>query len=86
MSAGRQESLREEIAFFDSMRAEWLKDHGGEWALVRGRELLGFFPSLEEAYTHGRDRFGNDPFLVKRVVPSDPVEIVHRGSRVSRGP
>jgi hypothetical protein len=86
MSAGGQESLRVETAFFDSMRAEWLKDHGGEWALVRGRELLGFFPSLEEAYTHGRDRFGIDPFLVKRVVPTDPVEILHRGSRVKRGP
>lgn len=86
MSADGQESLRVETAFFESMRAEWLRGHGGEWALVRGRELIGFYPSLQEAYIHGRDRFGSDPFLVKKVTSSDPVEIVHRGSWMRRGP
>ena len=74
MSADRQKSLRVETAFFDSMRAEWLRDHGGKWALVRGRELIGFYPSLQEAYIHGRDRFGTNLFLVRKVAPSDPVE------------
>lgn len=86
MSAGGLQSLRVETAFFERMRTEWLRDHGGEWALVRGRELIGFYASLEEAYIHGRDRFGTDPFLVKKVAPSDPVEIVHRGSWVKRDP
>ena len=85
MSASARQSLRVETAFFEKMRAEWLRDHGGEWALVRGRELIGFFPSLQEAYIHGRDRFGSDPFLVKEVRLKDPVEIIHGGSCVKRG-
>lgn len=86
MSAAGQQTLRVETAFFETMRSEWLKEHSGEWALVRGRDLIGFFPSVQEAYIQGRDQFGSDPFLVKRVTPADPVEIVHRVSRVKRGP
>lgn len=73
-------ALEVETNYFNSNRAQWIKDsHENEWAVVRHEELLGFYPSLAEAYAAGVERFGSGiEFLAKRVTPDDPVEIIQR--------
>ena len=61
-----------EKAFFDAHRDEWIAEHEGTFALVKGEAVHGFFPSFEEAYDSGATRFGTDaPMLIQRVARAD---------------
>ncbi len=73
-------ALEAETKYFDSNRAQWIKDgREDQWAVVRQEELLGFYPSLAKAYAAGVERFGSgSEFLAKQVTPDDPVEIIQR--------
>jgi hypothetical protein len=68
--------LRAEEEFFDAHRAEWLKDHRGEVALVKGSKLLGFYPTIEEAFQAGVEQIGYQDMLIKDVLETDSVQII----------
>ncbi|TMA36010.1 MAG: hypothetical protein E6J79_13985 [Deltaproteobacteria bacterium] len=70
------DALREELAYFEEQKPELLKHHLGQFVLIKGRELLGTFTKLEEAYAEGVRRLGNVPMLIKQVVPEEPVHHV----------
>jgi hypothetical protein len=71
--------LAEEIAFFEANRAAWLKQHRGQWMLVkRSKEsVLGYrfeaHPTPEAAYQAGLSFFGDGPMLIRQVLETDPV-------------
>ena len=52
-----------------------LLSNEGKFVLIRKTDVAGFFDTYEDAVQAGYDRFGLDPFLVKRV---EAVEEVHR--------
>ena len=60
--------LREEIAFFDAHRDDWMARYVGKWALVKGADLIGTFDTRENGYLEGLKRFGVVPFLVDQIV------------------
>jgi hypothetical protein len=73
--------LEIENEFYEAHRQKWIEDgHCGQWCVVRDSQLLGFYPGLAEAYSAGAKAFGNAPFLVKRVLPEDPVATIQRVS------
>ncbi len=61
--------LENEIKHFDANRHEWLKDHKGEFALIKNSTLVTFCSSNAQAYRKGLARFGNTAFLIKQVMP-----------------
>ena len=72
-------SLERESAFFDVHRAEWIdQGHEGAWAVVHGKELLGFYESIEAGYAAGRAKYEPGSFLLKQVTPRDEVETIQR--------
>lgn len=70
------EVLREELVFFEEKKAELLKTHHGQFALVKGRALIGIFSTREESYAQGVARFGSDTFLIQQIVEQYPPEQV----------
>lgn len=70
------EALKEELAFYESQKDQLLMAHGGKFVLIKGRELLGVFDKQEQAYAEGLNRLGNTPFLIRHVVPEDPVQAI----------
>jgi fibrillarin-like rRNA methylase len=66
--------LEEELEFFKSNRKEWLEKYRDKYVLIKRRELIDVFATLEDAYKEGVKRFGNQPFLIKQVVEVEPVE------------
>jgi len=70
------EALREELAFYETMKAQWLLAHEGKFVLIKGKELLGFFDTQEQAYSEGLKRLGNTPFLIKQVVKEEPIQTI----------
>ncbi len=67
------DALIDELAYFEQLKPELLREHAEQFALIKGRALLGTFATMEEAYAAGVKRLGNVPMLIKQVLPEDPV-------------
>lgn len=61
--------LEQEIRYFEGRKAELLKHHNGKFALVKGEELAGVYDTPQRAYEEGLDKYGLEPFLVRRIAP-----------------
>lgn len=59
--------LDEELQFFNEHKGQWLKTHKDRVALVKGRELIGWYDNENQAVVAGARRFGLQSFLAKRV-------------------
>ena len=70
------EVLKEELAFFSEKKDELLRTHPGQFVLIKGRTLIGVFPTREAAYAEGVQHFGGESFLVHHIVEKEPVEQV----------
>ena len=66
-------SLDQEQAVYDANLSRWLPEHEGEFVLIKGDTVDGFYESRDEALTAGYARFGIGPLLVKRVSPFEPI-------------
>ena len=60
-------ALEEELKRYESMKAELLQHHKGQFALIKGNELLGTFTTQQEAFQAGIKALGNQPFLIKEI-------------------
>ncbi|HEX9735674.1 MAG TPA: hypothetical protein VGG06_27255 [Thermoanaerobaculia bacterium] len=60
--------LDQELKTYDSHRYELLGRARGKYVLIKKDRILGEFESQQDALHRGYDEFGNEPFLVKRVV------------------
>ena len=67
-------ALEREIAYFNSIKPKLLESQRGQFALVKGEELIGTFTKDQEAYEAGVKRFGKQAFLIKQILPEEPKE------------
>ena len=74
MLDSRETEIRQNYDFFQEVVTEAMEDHAGEIALLRNREIVGYFPNAAEAVKHGTDQFGDLPFSVQRVIDR-PIDI-----------
>lgn len=74
--------LSREARVFGEHVEAWRKTHLGQFVLIKGDEVVAFYPSLEEAFRVGTGRFGLEPFLVRQIVPTDVVNISLCGRRI----
>ena len=68
--------LNEELAFYEEQKPVLLKSHPGQWVVIKGRGLIGVFPTRDEAYTEAVKRFSREPFLIKQILEQDTIEHV----------
>jgi hypothetical protein len=59
--------LDREIAAYETMRADLENRHMGEWALVFNENLVGVYPSFDEAAQVAVREFGRGPYLIRQV-------------------
>lgn len=62
--------LEREIEVFETHLDGWMKEHEGEYALIRGEDVK-FFTTKEDAYEAGLELWGEVPMLIKRVQQKD---------------
>lgn len=65
--------LDTELATFEKMKPDLLSNHAGKFALIKGEEFIGSFDTADNAYARGVERFGREPFLVKRITQQEEV-------------
>jgi hypothetical protein len=71
--ASRSISLDREQTVFAAKLGGWLSDHEGEYVLIKGDEVGGFYETREKALAAGYAQFGVGPLLVKQILRSEPV-------------
>jgi hypothetical protein len=64
--------LTQEVRAFDAHLAGWA-DREGQFVLIKGNDILGFYPRYDEALAAGYDQIGDGPFLVKQILLHEPV-------------
>jgi len=65
--------LETELAAFEKMKAELLKNYDGKFALVHGQDFIGAYDTAENAYSEGVKRFGREAFLVRKISAHEEV-------------
>ena len=70
-------ALEKEIATYQAKMPE-LKEHEGKFVLIRGGEIVDLFSTYEDAIKAGYQKFKLEPFLVKRVLTTEPVLFITR--------
>ena len=60
-------ALAEEIATYRRCLPELLRQHEGEFVLIKGTEIAGFFPDLSAGLREGYRRFGIVPLLIRQI-------------------
>jgi hypothetical protein len=73
VSPSSVEAIAEEIATYRARLSEMVEGHDGEFVLIKGNEIVGFFPDESSAFREGRRRFGIVPMLVKRITATERV-------------
>jgi hypothetical protein len=63
----RQIEIDRNYDFFQRNLATFLKDHRGEFALLRNAQLVGFYQGPGHAYRAGLDQFDDEIFSVQHV-------------------
>ncbi len=77
MSASNTSRLDAELQVYETSKGVWLKAHRDEFVVIKGIDVLGFYPTFQEAYSAGAEKFGSrSDFLVKRVALNEPVFVV----------
>ena len=67
--------LDTEMATYRRLKPDLLADPAkrGRYVLIKGDELLGIYPTREEALLVGEERYLFEPYMVKQIVEVEPV-------------
>jgi len=65
-------SLKQELATYRRELPGFLKEHEGEYVLIKENQVAGFWKTFEEALEAGHDRFALEPFMVRQVQREEP--------------
>lgn len=64
--------LEKELETFKRELPRLLPGHEGEWALVYGEKVDSVWKTEDDAYVAGCERFGIEPFLIKKIQANEP--------------
>jgi len=71
------ETLHAETRFFEQNKDQWLQSHPGEFVVIIGTAVEGFFKDYESAFKAGiKKAKPSQDFLVKQVWAEEPVYLI----------
>jgi hypothetical protein len=59
--------LKDEIAAYETMRADLEASHLGKFVVVHNRTLVGTYDSFDAAAREAVHRFGRGPYLIRQI-------------------
>ena len=60
--------LAKELETYEENKQRLLSESQGKFVLIRGGDIINVFDTYSDAVKVGIDKFGNTPFLVKKIV------------------
>ena len=74
--------LREELETYQQNKKKLVDESNGKYVLIKGKSIIGVYESEKDALKEGITKFGNVPFLVKRIEEIEQVQ--HYTSNILR--
>jgi hypothetical protein len=76
--SGAQNPLRNELAFYEQHKLEWLPRYENHFVVVAGDKIAGFYKDYESAWDAGTKQFGpRASFLIKQICLHEPVYFLY---------
>jgi hypothetical protein len=75
--------LAQELYLYQKHFEEWREQHLGHFVLIKGSDVLGFYPSLDEAFRAGSAKYGLEDFFIHQIVPDQQVNVTFLGQSLS---
>ncbi|MEK6643083.1 MAG: hypothetical protein AABZ08_04185 [Planctomycetota bacterium] len=66
-------ALETEARYYNDHRSDFVKEHDGKFALIKGDRCMGFYDTSYTAYQAGVSQFGLEPFMIHEVVQEEPI-------------
>ena len=71
MSAEKNSAIQSEQAAFEQLLPALLKEHTGQYVVVKNAQAVGFHVSFDDAYTAALNTYGVDTiFLIAKIEPA----------------
>ncbi|MFH1224854.1 MAG: hypothetical protein V1676_03545 [Candidatus Diapherotrites archaeon] len=59
--------LKKELQTYEDKKKELVSEHPGKYVLIKEDKIIGIFEFQKAAINSGFEKFGNVPFLVKKI-------------------
>jgi hypothetical protein len=66
-TATRPTSIDDEIAAYDSMKADIEAKYFGKWIIIFEGKVIGAYDSFDKAATDAAKKYGRGPYLIRQV-------------------
>ena len=63
--------LEQELKTYYENKERLIKESNGKFVLIKNKEIINVFDTQNDAIKVGIDKFGNTPFLVKKIQEID---------------
>lgn len=69
-------ALEEDLDLYFEIRPDLIQSALNQFVLIHNSELIGVYPTLDQALADAASRFDPGTFLIKQVLDPEPVETV----------
>jgi len=70
--------LQRELRVFEHHKRDWVRSNPGEFVVISGTKIAGFYPDYESAFNAGLKAVGlGNSFLVKQVWAEEPAYLIY---------
>ncbi|MBU3906648.1 MAG: hypothetical protein KKA64_00165 [Nanoarchaeota archaeon] len=70
----KENLLSKEIKTYNENKEVLLRDSSGKFVLIKEDKVIGVYDTRNDAIKIGIDKFGNEPFLVKKISEIDEIQ------------
>lgn len=71
--------LAQELAVYERSIEQWRETHLGQYVLIKGEIVEGFFPSLDAAFRAGSDKYGLEEFFIQQIILAQQINVTFLG-------
>jgi len=71
--------LAQEQVVFERNVPQWRETNPGQYVLIKGDHVEGFFQSLDSAFRAGTEKYGLDDFFIQQIVSDQHVHVTFLG-------
>ncbi len=75
---GSNSPLAQELVTYRDKLDEMLDGHEGDFVVIKGGKIIGYYANREDAVDEVFARFGTEPALIKKVMELEPLLLLGR--------
>ncbi len=66
-----QKEVDENYDFFEKILPDLIKEHKGEFVLIRNKKIIGFFNSTIDALLEGKKRYPDEIYSIQEITKTE---------------